>query len=236
MSPASSSATAAICVRMKRPIAPGANCGMSQEATSTEPSIRDRRKGTLRLSLSSFATSSVAPVSWHRSRAFGSSGRLVDLLLLPGIVFEPEGSDAAAPSFHFFIEPDIRLQHPEGERPPLVVRQSTPLHEVGNGPGHTPNIAPGEGLLRVASEFTDHVQIGAYLVFRFGVAPADDRGTRGRAKPDGSVFSQGFFQIVSQDLVQVPRLVRHVQCPSEGAAERMVQQGRPVFGLPVVPS
>ena len=61
--PASSSATEAICVSRKRPIAPVGTCGRSQKTRSTSLATSERRRSTLRVRRSSLANTNVAPVA-----------------------------------------------------------------------------------------------------------------------------------------------------------------------------
>ncbi len=72
--PASSSATATICVSMNRPIAPG-TCGESQNTGSTPLSINVRRNFVLRVRRSSLAITSLALSRRHASNALSNSGR-----------------------------------------------------------------------------------------------------------------------------------------------------------------
>ena len=55
--PASTSATAAICVSRKRPIGPGGTLGRSQKTKSTPLATSDRRRSTLRVRRSAHADS-----------------------------------------------------------------------------------------------------------------------------------------------------------------------------------
>src|SRR6516225_11375639 len=74
ISPASNSATEAICVSRKRPIAPGGTWGRSQNTRSTSLATSERKRSTLRVSRSSLAKTTVAPRAFAWASALTSLG------------------------------------------------------------------------------------------------------------------------------------------------------------------